>query len=171
MGKEGRLEYVCPGMACEEACGEYAASLLLRKEARDLNVLARFLGQRDLPRLSRDGVAAASARAAVGTDGVAVAGAGAADDASRTDATGGPSVARVASTQVDVAVLFGGSILAGGEVLADAMRADVARAYVIVGGAGHTTETLRERARAVWPRIDVAPGAAEAEIFDAYLRE
>lgn len=171
MGKEGRSEYVCPGMAREEACGERAASLPLRQEARDLNVLARFLGQRDLPRLSRDGVAAASARAAVGTDGVAVAGAGAADDASRTDATGGPGVARVASTQVDVAVLFGGSILAGGEVLADAMRADVARAYVIVGGAGHTTETLRERARAVWPRIDVAPGAAEAEIFDAYLRE
>lgn len=134
MGKEGRSEHVCPGMAREEACGECAPPLPLRQEACDLNVLARFLGQRDLPLLSRDGVAAASA-------------------------------------QVDVAVLFGGSILAGGEVLADAMRADVARTYVIVGGAGHTTETLRERARAIWPRIDVAPGAAEAEIFDAYLRE
>lgn len=134
MGKEGRSEHVCPGMAREEACGECAPPLPLRQEACDLNVLARFLGQRDLPRLSRDGVAAASA-------------------------------------QVDVAVLFGGSILAGGEVLADAMRADVARAYIIVGGAGHTTETLRERARAVWPRIDVSPGATEAEIFDAYLRE
>ena len=97
-------------------------------------MLARFLGQRDLPLLSRDGVAAASA-------------------------------------QVDVAVLFGGSILAGGEVLADAMKAGIARTYVIVGGVGHTTETLRKRARAVWPRIDVAPGVAEAEIFDAYLRE
>lgn len=148
MGKEGRSEHVYPSTTREEACGERAASLPLRKEARDLNVLARFLGQRDLPLLSRDAVAAANAGAAVGTDDVAV-----------------------ASTQVDVAVLFGGSILAGGEVLADAMRADVARAYVIVGGAGHTTETLRERARAIWPRIDVAPGAAEAEIFDAYLRE
>lgn len=171
MGKEGRLEHVCPGMAREEARGECAASLPLRQEACDLNVLARFLGQRDLPRLSRDGVAAASARATVGTDGVVATSASAADDASRTDAAGGPDVARVANAQVDVAVLFGGSILAGGEVLADAMRADVARAYVIVGGAGHTTETLRERAWAVWPRIDVAPGAAEAEIFDAYLRE
>ncbi|WP_330027561.1 hypothetical protein, partial [Parolsenella sp.] len=74
-------------MAREEARGEYAASLPLRKEACDLNVLARFLGQRDLPRLSRDGVAAANAGAAVGTDGVAVAGASAADDAYRTDAT------------------------------------------------------------------------------------
>ncbi len=135
MGKEGRLEHVCPGTAREEeARGECAASLSLRQEARDLNVLARFLGQRDLPLLSRDGVAAAS-------------------------------------TQVDVAVLFGGSILAGGEVLADVMKAGIARTYVIVGGVGHTTETLRERARAVWPRIDVASGAAEAEIFDAYLRE
>lgn len=134
MGREGPSKIVFSGVAREETCGECAASLPLHQEARDLNVLARFLGQRDLPRLSRDGVAAASA-------------------------------------QVDVAVLFGGSILAGGEVLADAMRADVARTYVIVGGAGHTTETLRERARAVWPCIDVAPGAAEAEIFDAYLRE
>lgn len=148
MGKEGRSEYACPGVAREEARGEYAASPPLHQEACDLNVLARFLGQRDLPLLSRNGVAVANAGAAAGTDDVAV-----------------------ASTQVDVAVLFGGSILAGGEVLADAMRADVARTYVIVGGAGHTTETLRERARAIWPRIDVAPGAAEAVIFDAYLRE
>lgn len=170
MGKEGRSEHACPGVAREEACGECATSLPLRQEARDLNVLARFLGQRDLPLLSRDGVAAASADASVGTYCVAAASAGAADDASRTDATGGPGVA-TANAQVDVAVLFGGSILAGGEVLADAMKAGIARAYVIVGGAGHTTETLRERARAIWPRIDVAPGAAEAEIFDAYLRE
>lgn len=170
MGKEGRSEHACPGVAREEACGECTTSLPLRQEARDLNVLARFLGQRDLPLLSRNGVAAANAGAAVGTYCVAAAGASAADDASRTDTTGGPGVA-AANAQVDVAVLFGGSILTGGEVLADAMRADVARAYVIVGGAGHTTETLRERARSVWPRIDVAPGAAEAEIFDAYLRE
>ena len=135
MGKEGRSEYVCSGVAREEACDECAASPPLRQEARDLNVLARFLGQRDLPLLSRD------------------------------------AVARVASTQVDVAVLFGGSILAGGEVLADAMKAGIARTYVIVGGAGYTTETLRERARAIWPRIDVAPGAAEAEIFDAQFPE
>ena len=96
MGKEGRSEHVCSGMAREEARGERAASLPLRQEARDLNVLARFLGQRDLPLLSRNGVAVASA--------------GAADDASRTDATGGPGVA-AANAQVDVAVLFGGSIL------------------------------------------------------------
>jgi hypothetical protein len=40
-------------------------------------------------------------------------------------------------------VLFGGSILAGGNILAQAMFANIAKIYVIVGGAGHTTDTLR----------------------------
>lgn len=44
--------------------------------------------------------------------------------------------------QADVMVLFGGSILAGGDVLACAMEEKIARRYVIVGGRGHTTETL-----------------------------
>ena len=39
----------------------------------------------------------------------------------------------------DVMVLFGGSILAGGDVLARAMRAGVADKHIIVGGEGHTT--------------------------------
>lgn len=45
--------------------------------------------------------------------------------------------------QADVFVLFGGSILAGGDVLAEAIRNRIAKVYVIVGGAGHTTKTLR----------------------------
>ena len=48
-------------------------------------------------------------------------------------------------TQADVMVLFGGSILCGGNVLAQAMKNRVAKTYVIVGGAGHTTETLQKR--------------------------
>ena len=44
--------------------------------------------------------------------------------------------------QADVMVLFGGSILAGGDVLARAMRSGVARRYAIVGGEGHTTFTI-----------------------------
>ncbi|MFZ2755922.1 MAG: hypothetical protein WAY93_03540, partial [Atopobiaceae bacterium] len=43
--------------------------------------------------------------------------------------------ARLGSPRADVMALFGGSILAGGDVLAEAMRADVAERYVIVGGA------------------------------------
>lgn len=57
--------------------------------------------------------------------------------------------------QADVMVLFGGSILAGGDVLAEAIKNKVAKKYIIVGGAGHTTETLRQK--------------IHAEIFQSYL--
>ena len=45
--------------------------------------------------------------------------------------------------QLDAAVLFGGSILCGGDEFAHAMQAKLAKHYIIVGGEGHTTETLR----------------------------
>ncbi|MBP2620625.1 ElyC/SanA/YdcF family protein [Streptococcus panodentis] len=72
--------------------------------------------------------------------------------------------------QADVFVLFGGSVLAGGDVLAAAIRAEVARTYIIVGGAGHTTDGLRQKAAAELPRL-VVRGLSEAEIFAAYLKE
>ena len=72
-------------------------------------------------------------------------------------------------SQADVMVLFGGSILAGGDVLAAAMRARVACHYVIVGGAGHTTETFRARVRGLCPDLAFADGASEAEVFETYL--
>ena len=78
-------------------------------------------------------------------------------------------LARLGQRQADVMALFGGSILAGGDVLAAAMRARVAGTYVIVGGAGHTTETLRERVRTLCPDLSLAAGTTEAEIFEAYL--
>ena len=65
-------------------------------------------------------------------------------------------------------VLFGGSILAGGDVLAEAMKNRIAEKYVIVGGAGHTTETLRQCAREEHPELDV-DGKPEAEVFQKYL--
>lgn len=70
--------------------------------------------------------------------------------------------------QADVMVLFGGSILCGVDVLARAMQQHVARKYVIVGGAGHTTEALRIRARQEFPDLD-AEGLSEAEVFQACL--
>lgn len=70
--------------------------------------------------------------------------------------------------RADVMVLFGGSILAGADVLAHAVREDVAHAYAIVGGAGHTTEALRRRVQTERPDITTA-GRCEAEIFDRYL--
>lgn len=46
--------------------------------------------------------------------------------------------ARCGLKQVDVMVLFGGSHLQGGQVLAQAMEQNLARRYLIVGGEGHT---------------------------------
>lgn len=48
--------------------------------------------------------------------------------------------------QFDVAMLMGKATLAGADVFAEAMRDGVARTYVPIGGAGHTTETFRARA-------------------------
>ena len=45
-------------------------------------------------------------------------------------------------------VLFVGNIIAGGDILAEAIQNEVAKKYIIVGGAGHTTETLRNVAGA-----------------------
>ncbi|KHD36587.1 hypothetical protein NL50_08660 [Clostridium acetobutylicum] len=71
--------------------------------------------------------------------------------------------------QVDVMVLFGGSILIGGDVLAEAMKNGIARKYVIVGGAGHTTETLRVKMHNEFPEIET-DGLPEAKLFAAYLK-
>lgn len=71
--------------------------------------------------------------------------------------------------QADVMVLFGGSILAGGDVLAEAMKNGVSKKYIIVGGEGHTTQTLREKCREAYPDIDTQ-GMAEAQVFQAYLK-
>lgn len=68
-----------------------------------------------------------------------------------------------------VMALFGGSIIAGGDVLAEAMRKGVAEKYVIVGGAGHTTETFRRKVHELFPAIETE-GLTEAEIFNDYLR-
>lgn len=72
--------------------------------------------------------------------------------------------------QADVAVLTGGAILAGADVFAEAIRAGVARTYVLVGGVGHTTETFRARVRELWPAAEFGDSASEAEVWDAYLR-
>ncbi|HEL1647876.1 YdcF family protein [Streptococcus suis] len=70
--------------------------------------------------------------------------------------------------QVDVLAFFGGSILAGGDQLAEAIRNKLAKIYVIVGGAGHTTAGLRQQVRDHFPQLDPT-GLTEAEIFQAYL--
>ena len=71
--------------------------------------------------------------------------------------------------QADVMVLFGGSILAGGDVLAQAIKDRAARKYIIVGGAGHTTGTLRQLVKEICPGIETSD-LPEAEIFNRYLK-
>lgn len=71
--------------------------------------------------------------------------------------------------QADIMVLFGGSILCGGDVLANAMQNKVAKKYMIVGGEGHTTETLRIKMHRQFPEIATA-GLPEAKIFAGYLK-
>lgn len=71
--------------------------------------------------------------------------------------------------QADVFVLFGGSILCGGDVLAEAMEHRVAKRFLIVGGEGHTTETLRVKMHAAYPAIETH-ALPEAEVFHAYLQ-
>lgn len=63
----------------------------------------------------------------------------------------------------DVAILFGGTILAGADVFAAAMRAGVAKHYLIVGGQGHTTDALRRV-------LGGGDESTEAALFDRYLR-
>ncbi len=70
--------------------------------------------------------------------------------------------------KVDVMVLFGGSILAGGDVLAKAIKDDIAEHYIIVGGEGHTTATLKEQIHKEYPLIAVN-SLTEAELFQQYL--
>jgi uncharacterized SAM-binding protein YcdF (DUF218 family) len=72
--------------------------------------------------------------------------------------------------QADVMVLFGGSILCGGDVLAHAIQERVAKTYVIVGGAGHTTDTLRARVELEYPDIATSQ-KTEAEIFEEYIEK
>jgi uncharacterized SAM-binding protein YcdF (DUF218 family) len=70
----------------------------------------------------------------------------------------------------DVAILFGGSILAGADVFAEAMREGVASHYMVVGGQGHTTDALRRTLgrRMGW---DDAASGTEAALFARYLWE
>ncbi len=72
--------------------------------------------------------------------------------------------------QADVMVLFGGSILCGGDLLAEGIKNNIAKKYVIVGGAGHTTEVLRQKMHYLLQNVDTSK-LTEAEIFNEYLKD
>ncbi|MFD0897846.1 ElyC/SanA/YdcF family protein [Loigolactobacillus binensis] len=71
--------------------------------------------------------------------------------------------------QADVFAFFGGSIVGGVATLAQAIRAQVARHYVIVGGYGHTTAALIKSARTLYPTLDFDT-SSEAQIFAQILQ-
>lgn len=70
--------------------------------------------------------------------------------------------------QADIMVLFGGSIMCGGDVMAQAIKNNIAKKYIIVGGAGHTTEVLREKVQKEYSSI-ITENLSEAEIFNKYI--
>lgn len=72
--------------------------------------------------------------------------------------------------QADVFVLFGGSILYGVDILAQAIQNKIAKTFVIVGGYGHTTATLQEKVTQEYPNIS-AFDMQEAEIFATLLKK
>ncbi|KRN99874.1 ElyC/SanA/YdcF family protein [Companilactobacillus kimchiensis] len=72
--------------------------------------------------------------------------------------------------QADVYVLFGGSILSGVDILAQAIQNHIAKKYLIVGGYGHTTATLQQTVITKYPDIP-AKQMQEAEIFAALLKK
>ncbi len=102
--------------------------------AENINILAKFLGTRDIDALNQEEL-----------------------------------FKRYGIHQVDVMVLFGGSILEGGDVLASGIKNFVAKKYIIVGGAGHTTDTLRQVVHLEYPDIETTD-LSEAEIFQKYIK-
>ena len=82
---------------------------------------------------------------------------------------------KAGQTQLDVFVLFGGSILAGVDRLAKAITSKIAKTTIIVGGAGHTTDTLRHQVADLFQDPDLSfeklKDKSEAEIFQLCLQK
>lgn len=71
--------------------------------------------------------------------------------------------------KADIMVLFGGSILCGGDLLAKAISEKIADKYIIVGGAGHTTDNLRGQMARLFPTLITAE-MTESELFRHYIK-
>lgn len=71
-------------------------------------------------------------------------------------------------SQVDILILFGGSIPHGCDVAANAVKRGIAKRFMIVGGEGHTTQSLREAVNRLYPKIDTEK-KKEADIMNDYI--
>ena len=74
---------------------------------------------------------------------------------------------KIGQSQVDVCVFFGGSILAGAGKFTRAIRNKIPQYYIIVGGYGHTTQSLINRL----PADFTGQTSSEAELFADYLAQ
>lgn len=72
--------------------------------------------------------------------------------------------------QADVLILFGGSIPKGCDVAGKALGRNVAKHFMIVGGVGHTTESLRQKIKEACPQSETA-GKTEADVMYAYMQQ
>jgi len=73
-------------------------------------------------------------------------------------------------SQADMLILFGGSIPYGCDVVGKALLNNICKKFMIVGGQGHTTESLRQAVHRAYPQIETA-GKMEADIMSAYIRQ
>lgn len=71
--------------------------------------------------------------------------------------------------KADAFVLFGGSVLGGVATMITAMENKIAKNYLIVGGQGHTTESLRHQIKLNYHQIKTK-NVSEAEMFNALLQ-
>jgi uncharacterized SAM-binding protein YcdF (DUF218 family) len=71
-------------------------------------------------------------------------------------------------SQTDLLILFGGSIAYGCDVVGQAVSNNIAKNTMIVGGEGHTTESLRRTIHNAFPEIETT-GKMEADIMSEYI--
>lgn len=72
-------------------------------------------------------------------------------------------------SQADMLILFGGSIPYGCDIVGKAILNNIAKNFMIVGGEGHTTESLRKAVHDAYPEI-ATTGKMEADIMSEYIR-
>lgn len=72
-------------------------------------------------------------------------------------------------SQADMLILFGGSIPYGCDVVGQAISNNITKNFMIVGGEGHTTESLRQAVHNVYPEM-VTTGKMEADVMSEYIR-
>lgn len=72
--------------------------------------------------------------------------------------------------KADICVLYGGSILQGGDEFAKAIKNKIAKHYIISGSHGHTTAYLRKNIQKEFSDLKVAE-LTEAQLFQYYLQK